>query len=550
MESKMRKIGVLLGAALAVVLPLLIFFWYWVVERVEVGPGEILIVSNLWGRDLPPGEIIAPPEDDSYKGILLEPKREGRHFINPLFQTYERSKLVTVRTDECLVLTRKYGTPISEKRLKDGDFLAGPGERGVVKDVLTQGNHALNPHAYGWEVVKAVEIKSDEVGVRTLKVGIDPNTLKKELRKSPYVVPDGCRGVQEKPVSAGTKYINPYVEEIVPVNVATHRVEFTDIEFPTKDGFRLKPHVKVAYKVEPTHAPELYVTLTNQGQLHQKDETPQDKEQNEILQKVVLPFIRGYVRIEGSKFEAHDFFTSGSEPTSKKENARELLAEKVSDKVKEDCQRIGIYIEPITLAQIDTKLSPNDPKGDVDELLTQIADRTRARNTRLKNIETIAQLKTQQGVKLAEALKLRETALGDARTELNQEQQRTEGAIMAQEAKLKQDLENAQLALEAAQADAKATLSRGKADAELIQKKNEAEVSGLKTAIQGFPSADQYAQYQVMSKLAPALTEIFASDTSEFAKLFAAYMTPPKKETTPTAPGGGGGPPPMEPAPR
>jgi hypothetical protein len=545
MESMKRKIGLLAGAAALVAIPLLIFIWYWGVERVEVGPSETLIVSNLWGSDLPKtdiGEIIAP--DESYKGILPEPKREGRHFINPLFQTYERSKLVTVKTDECLVLTRKYGTPVSADRLKNGDFLAGPGERGVVKEVLTPGSYALNPYAYSWQVVKAVEIKSDEVGVRTLKVGKDPSTLEKEVRKSPYVVPDGFRGVQEKAVSAGTKYINPYVEEIVPVNVATHRVEFKDIEFPSKDGFRLKPHVKVAYKVEPTHAPELYVTLTDKGQLHQKDETEQDQEQNEILQKVVLPFIRGYVRIEGSKFEARDFFTSSSDPTSKNENARELLADKVSDKVKEECQRIGIYIEPITLAQFETK-------GDVDELLTQIADRTRARNARLKNVATIAQLKTQQGVKLKEALKLRETALGDARTELNQEQQRTEGAIMAQEAKLKQDLENAQLALEAAQADARSTLSRGKADAELIQKKNEAEVSGLKTAIQGFPSPDQYAQYQVMSKLAPALTEIFASDNSEFAKLFAAYMAPFKKETTPAAPGGGGGgPPPMEPAPR
>jgi len=34
---------------------------------------------------------------------------------------------------------------------------------------------------------------------------------------------------------------------------------------------------------------------------------------------------------------------------------------------------------------------------------------------------------------------------------------------------------------------------------------NEAEVSGLKTAIGGFPSPEQFAQYQVLTKLAPAL---------------------------------------------
>jgi hypothetical protein len=47
-----------------------------------------------------------------------------------------------------------------------------------------------------------------------------------------------------------------------------------------------------------------------------------------------------------------------------------------------------------------------------------------------------------------------------------------------------------------------------------------------------------------MSKLSPALTEIFASDSSDFAKLFANYMTPKKgTEITPIAPGGGGSPP-------
>jgi hypothetical protein len=543
MEPLKRKIAVLVGAALVVAIPIALFIWYWGIERVEVGPSEILIVINKWGKDLPEGEVVAP--DNSYKGVQLEPKREGRHFINPIFQTYERAKLVDVPPGKCLVLTRLHGAPISEERLDAGDFLARDGERGVVKNVVKQGKANaldLNPYAYKCELVDGVEIKSDEVGVRTLKAGKDPRTLSNEMRESPYVVPEGYRGVQAKPVPSGTHLINPYAEAIVPVNVAMHRVEFKDIEVLSKDGFALKPHVLVTYKVEPTRAPELFVTLTNKGELHQKDTTAAEMEQNEVLQKVVLPLIRGYVRIEGSKFEARDFFTTANDAANAKvHNARERLAKEVTDKVGPECRKIGIVIEPITLAQIDTT-------EDLQELQVQIADRTRARNTRQKNVELIAQLQSKQGVLLKEALKLRETALGDARTELNQEKQKTEGALMAQEAKLKQDLENAQFGLEAAQSDAKATLSRGKVDADLISKKNEAEVSGLKTAIQGFPTAEHYAQYQMNAKLAPALTEIFASDNSDFAKLFAAYMTPGKKSAEAVAPlPGGGGPPPMGP---
>ena len=76
-------------------------------------------------------------------------------------------------------------------------------------------------------------------------------------------------------------------------------------------------------------------------------------------------------------------------------------------------------------------------------------------------------------------------------------------------------------------------------------------MAGLRTAVEGFNSADQFAQYQMLTRLAPALKEIFASDTSDFAKLFASYMTQPPSKGTPAHVAGstGDGPaPPMPPA--
>ena len=46
----------------------------------------------------------------------------------------------------------------------------------------------------------------------------------------------------------------------------------------------------------------------------------------------------------------------------------------------------------------------------------------------------------------------------------------------------------------------------------------------------GFPTPDHFAQYHVMLKLSPALSEIFASDNSEFGRLFSTYMSPPPKK--------------------
>ena len=100
--------------------------------------------------------------------------------------------------------------------------------------------------------------------------------------------------------------------------------------------------------------------------------------------------------------------------------------------------------------------------------------------------------------------------------------------------RLTQELANAQLQLDAARKLAEATLSKGRAEAAVIMLENEAETSGLAKAVQGFDSVQSYAQYHVLSKLSPALTEIFASDDSDFARIFANYMTQPVA-TTPTA---------------
>jgi hypothetical protein len=148
---------------------------------------------------------------------------------------------------------------------------------------------------------------------------------------------------------------------------------------------------------------------------------------------------------------------------------------------------------------------------------------------REKNQNLIGQYQQDQEKAATEALNQQNTELVEANTRLKVEKEKAEQNKEVEEKKLKQELEAAQIRLEAARNQAKALVTRGQAEATVINAQNEAEVSGLRTAVRGFPSADDFAQYQVLSRLAPALTEIFASDTSEFAKLFATWMTPPRK---------------------
>src|SRR5205085_10173450 len=137
----------------------------------------------------------------------------------------------------------------------------------------------------------AVQVEAGEVGVLTLKVGKETADLPPDPKRSPFVVPEGYRGVQDRPLSSGTFYVNPYVKSVAKVDTRSHQVEFTDIEFPSKDGFHIKPHISVTYKVLDAKAPELYVTLSNNGDMPQGTKK-EELDKNPILQKVVLPLIR------------------------------------------------------------------------------------------------------------------------------------------------------------------------------------------------------------------------------------------------------------------
>jgi hypothetical protein len=137
------------------------------------------------------------------------------------------------------------------------------------------------------------------------------------------------------------------------------------------------------------------------------------------------------------------------------------------------------------------------------------------------------QHKSEQLLKAAEALKKQAQEKVEADTRLLQAETAATQKKEVEQLKLKNELANAQLKLEASKEQAKAVLAEGKAEADKIGLENQAEVAGLKKAIMGFPNVNQFAHYQILSKLGPALSEIFTTDDSEFAKIFANFMSMP-----------------------
>jgi hypothetical protein len=493
-------------------------FWHWEVERVEVPSDHFLVRIHLWGEDLAENEIIAP--DEQHKGVMEDVYKEGRYFLNPLIWDHDIHKATLVTPGRFLVLTRKFGKPIPSERVARGEILAGPGERGIVPEIKGPGKYYINPYAYDVSEHDAVPIRAGQVGVRTLLWGKDPRELKRGVADSLFVVKEGYRGVQEKPLQPETYYPNPYVERIVPIDTRTHEVLFTDIDFPSPDGFHINPHIKVVYRVMSEKAPLLFITLSNDGVLHQGDVTEKEKNENEILQKLILPLIKGYVRIEGSKYDARDFITQKADAAGVVAvNPLEKLQQALTKKVIPPCEEIGVVIESLSIGRMD-------PKKELLELAQQISQREQARLAREKNQELIEQYKQDQKLRATEALQKQNEEVVQANTRLKVQQTKANQMKEVEEAKLKVDLKSAEIRLQAARDRAKAILNKGKNEADVIASQNESEVAGLRTAIQGFPSPDYFAHYQMIARIGPALREIFASDNSDFARLISAYLTP------------------------
>src|SRR5262249_19258540 len=155
------------GAAALLWIP----FWYWFVERVEVPAEHFVVRVHRFGDNLPEDEIVAT--DERFKGVMLDEMPEGRYFLNPVFWGCEIHPVVKGPPGKCLIVTRKFGRQIEPARVASGDVLAGDGERGILREARGPGVYRLNPHAYSWKLEDAVEVRANQVGVRTLKVGSD-----------------------------------------------------------------------------------------------------------------------------------------------------------------------------------------------------------------------------------------------------------------------------------------------------------------------------------------------------------------------------------------
>lgn len=259
---------------------------------IVVGPGELLVATPRMGAAAGAG---AEPA-----GRVLGP---GRHFVNPLTETWERHPAIHVsgggepsfdalgriglsRPPEIGVVTALFGLPLPE-----GEFLAGPSERGIQRAVLTPGSYLLDPRRFRVDLFPATSVPAGHVGVVTHLAG--RNT------ESELAGPDE-RGVQAAVLAPGIYFLNPFEFQVTPVRVGFSELTFegpSAVAFPAADSNVIRVDATIVWGVDPTDAPHV---IRQFGSLAL------------VVERLIRPQIESVMRLSGSGVKARQFIEGAS----------------------------------------------------------------------------------------------------------------------------------------------------------------------------------------------------------------------------------------------
>lgn len=470
-------------------------FWLWVVENTVVPPDKMLVLIAKTGKEMPPGQIIAEP---GQKGVLLEPRGPGRHFINPFLYERQLKDQVVVKGGEVGVVISKSG-----KELPAGEFLGGSGDRGIQREVLMPGTYKLNPYAYEVRTLKMMEIEPGYVGVVTARSGKPTNNQLAE---------PGERGVQKTVLQPGLYALNPEAYSVERIEIGFNQItmahlgklpttkttgQFADkaqrvaeqigqglsleerqtgqsgfpvlpaVAFPSSDGFEITIDVTLLWQLLPQDAPSV---VSRYGNI------------KKIEGNILIPQINSTARIKGSTFGAVDFIVG---------DKREEFQHAFQDTIKTTLEEKKLQVD---LALVQDTLVPDGISGPIqDARIAAEWNTTNAEKTKTEAKK--AELDENQG-KIRQVEQVVEFETQRLEGNIAAEQQKQVNEIAAQTRLLVAELARQTAAI---RADIKRKL--GGAEAKVVEMKGKAEGEGYALQVKAVGTAADYAFYQFAQQL-------------------------------------------------
>ena len=333
----LRAIAVLIAISAAYLIGY-VGFWRWTVCRVEVPPGQSLLLRYKGPfpfalREVPKVEGTLVKLDAKGRpvgvGILEAMPGPGRHFYSPLEYEHELVPDILIDPGQLGVVVAKLG-----KSLPAGTYLVDrEGDQGIWRRVLTPGRYRLNKYAYDVKVV----------GVAAC---IAPRTATVRPEGDPTLIPAGyvgvvtnktdnpaigqVQGIQDEVLQPGLYFLNPEEKQVDVVSVGFNEASLTSqsdktsrtdltrdpvyvpntgLEFPSNDGFPIHLDYTAIWGIVPEQAPDV---VRRFGML------------KDVEQKVILPQIGSICRLFGSKRGAIDLLVGESRERFQDETTAEL----------------------------------------------------------------------------------------------------------------------------------------------------------------------------------------------------------------------------------
>ena len=485
-----------------------------IVRAVTIPAGSIGIVTSKTGKELAPGEILAP--DDDSKGVWRRVLGPGTYRLNPEGYDVRTVSAINIPVGYVGVVTSLTGRPAAQ-----GQF-AGTGEKGVLEKILQPGLYYVNPRAYQVDVVEvgmnqvSIVGKSGTVVLTKAQAAsanglaeLQENTLNAQnIRRENYMDSNSDLGIlskrqAERRVAAGAK--NAKAAKIkaaaapapsqISESVAFGMSQF--VQFPSSDGFAIMLDMTVEFELMPEHISRIYMLY---GDLPA------------VVSKIILPQILSVSRMKGSGYKAREFIDGEGRQKFQKEMTDELvkiLGEK------------RILVRNAIVRHVEV---PGD-------ILTPIQETSVAKEQDLTN-------QTEQKTAKKQALLNTEIAMVDQlRRETEQETEKITATIAANmkkdvaEIAASAQLKVAEINLEAAKVRAEITRTKGEAEANAKFLVENEEALGAKRRASAFQTPGTLADMEFVKSLNPdvSIRVLHSGEGTMWTDLKGAAISVPKR---------------------
>ena len=248
----------LAGPAMSIILIVLAILilpvWFWFFCRIEPGPNEIAILIHKTGKDLPAGEILALSPDQ--KGIQTNVLSEGRYFRNPYSWGWQTTRITDIPAGKLGIMTRLFGKDLPPGKIIAGPDEKGIVEEVLRPGKYRINPYAYFVQLFDAITIRPgyCGVTTSLIGKDFLN-----NDLPAEERNT-FLVKNGLKGVIPAILDPGTYYLNPYMVNVVEVTLQSQRFEMSGddaINFLTLDGFSVSVEGTIEYALMPDRVARL-----------------------------------------------------------------------------------------------------------------------------------------------------------------------------------------------------------------------------------------------------------------------------------------------------